>query len=247
MIIVAWHRRGLSSVAFSRPVRLGIVAVAAVTMVAYRLHALTPRQRCCFCFVIVIFSLYARLATALIVSVVAIACLDYFFTPPLFRVRLSETLDLVALSCSRPPPGGHAPDDQGSHIGPGGPGRHRGTKTRTGRLQEQASLLDLTHDALLRSWRGRYDRRTGIAAPKSCTAGSATKPSAKSLTTAGRPIFRPPLRRDRRDRAPRRAVGRGARAHQRDGTRLTVASRWSSQQDAQRAPDWDARNQQRHQ
>src|ERR1044072_7756634 len=75
---------------------LGILAVAAVTFVAARLHADSATAALLFLFVIVIFSLSARLVPALIVSVVAISCLDFFFTPPLYRVRISETLDVVA-------------------------------------------------------------------------------------------------------------------------------------------------------
>jgi PAS domain S-box-containing protein len=94
-----------------------------------------------YLFVVVLTSLLTGLVPALIVSVVAIVCLDYFFTDPIFNVSLGET-DVVAAAVfgttaavivrltSRVRKGFEELSRSEMH------------------LREQASLLDLTHDAI---------------------------------------------------------------------------------------------------
>src|SRR4029077_11208855 len=47
--------------------------------------------------VIVLVSLQGRFIPAILASIVAILCLDYFFVKPIFRITLAESLDVAAL------------------------------------------------------------------------------------------------------------------------------------------------------
>jgi two-component system sensor kinase FixL len=212
---------------------LGILAVAAVTFVARRFQADSATAALLFLFVIVIFSLSARLVPALIVSVVAISSLDYFFTPPLYRVRISETLDVVAFvvfsttalvvtrlmtTIRRSLQEIQAEVEE----------RKRAQEI----LREQASLLDLTHDALF--VRGEDDAITywnrGAEELYGWKPDEALGKVTRQLLGT---VFPTPFAEIE---STVLRVGRweGELVHTtRDGTRVTVASRWSTRRDAQ--------------
>jgi PAS domain S-box-containing protein len=76
---------------------LGSSALAVVTFVCFRLQADSAAPALLYLFVIVLTSLRAGLAASLIVAVVAIFCLDYLFTPPLFSLSIEGIVDAVAL------------------------------------------------------------------------------------------------------------------------------------------------------
>jgi two-component system, LuxR family, sensor kinase FixL len=212
---------------------LGILAVAVVTFVARRFHADSATAALLFLFVVVILSLSARLVPALIVSVVAISSLDFFFTPPLYRVRISETLDVVALvvfsttalvvtrlmtTIRRSLQEIQAEVEE----------RKRAQEI----LREQASLLDLTHDALfVRSeddtityWNRGAEELYGWKRDEAL--GKVTRRFLGTVFPTSLAEIESSVLR----------VGRweGELVHTtRDGTRVTVASRWSTRRDAQ--------------
>jgi signal transduction histidine kinase len=76
---------------------LGLVALASVTFACSRLHDLPSVAALLYMVIIVLVSLQGRLIPAIFASIVAIFCLDYFFVKPVFRIALTETLDVVAL------------------------------------------------------------------------------------------------------------------------------------------------------
>jgi signal transduction histidine kinase len=77
---------------------LSSVALASVTFVCFRLHDLPAAAALLYMVIIVLVSLQGRLIPAIFASFVAVFCLDYFFiVKPVFRVALTETLDVVAL------------------------------------------------------------------------------------------------------------------------------------------------------
>jgi two-component system sensor kinase FixL len=223
---------------------LGIVAVASVTFVAFRFHADNATAALLFLFVIVIYSLSARLMSALSVSMVAVLCLNYFFTPPVYQLRFHEMLDVVAvvvfsataLVVTRLMTRVRA---SFAELQTEIEERKRAQQA----VQEQASLLDLTHDALF--VRGKDDAITywnrGAEELYGYTRDEALGKITHELL---RTVF--PSSLAEIDAIVVR-VGRweGELVHTtRDGTRLTVASRWSARQnpDGQRLATLETNN-----
>jgi PAS domain S-box-containing protein len=76
---------------------LGSIGLALLTFIAFRLQASPAMAALLYFFLIVLFSMWAGFLPSLFVSVLAILCFDYFFTEPIFRLRLREPIDLIAL------------------------------------------------------------------------------------------------------------------------------------------------------
>ena len=76
---------------------MGSVAVALVALMCFRAHLDFAVPMSLFLLVVVIQSLWAGFVSAAIVSVVAVASLDYFFIPPLFEWQINDPKDSVAL------------------------------------------------------------------------------------------------------------------------------------------------------
>ena len=77
----------------------GFVAVsvlALVTLIGFQLQVDPTTAALIYLFVVVLISLWASAVAAVVVATAAVLCLDYFFTPPLFRVSIERTEDLVA-------------------------------------------------------------------------------------------------------------------------------------------------------
>ena len=83
-----WHSASHAAV--------GSVGLGLVTFVGVLLQADATAAALLYLFVVVLISLRADLVAALVVSVIAILCLDYFFTPPLFNLGIGE-VDAVAV------------------------------------------------------------------------------------------------------------------------------------------------------
>ena len=71
-----------------------------LTFVAFRLGALPGEAGLLYSFFIVLFALWAGFVPSIFISLLAMLCFDYFFTPPLFTFdfALSERRDPVALA-----------------------------------------------------------------------------------------------------------------------------------------------------
>lgn len=89
------NRTSLGQVAWQ--FALGSTVVAAVTVAGYQLGADSATAALLYFCVVVLTSLGAGRPASLLVSVVAMLCLDYFFTPALFSIGLIEPIDGVAL------------------------------------------------------------------------------------------------------------------------------------------------------
>ena len=80
------------------PALLGSVATALLTLVCYRLRVGVATVAFLYLLVVVMVSLRGDLVASAWVIVLTIASLDYFFTPPIFRLwPISDPLDVVAL------------------------------------------------------------------------------------------------------------------------------------------------------
>ena len=75
---------------------LGSVGLGGVTLAGVVLQADAVSAALLYFCAIVLTSLWAGLVPALVVSIIAILCLDYFFTQPLFSISLGE-IDVVAM------------------------------------------------------------------------------------------------------------------------------------------------------
>jgi two-component system sensor histidine kinase KdpD len=75
----------------------GMAGVALITGVCLPLHLDFAIVGCLYLLLVVLLSAFVRFASSALVSVTAIACLDYCFVPPIFKWNLSRPLDGLAL------------------------------------------------------------------------------------------------------------------------------------------------------
>jgi two-component system, OmpR family, sensor histidine kinase KdpD len=76
---------------------LGITAALFITWVAYRFHFNLSSATSVHLFLVTAIALRWGFLEASIVSLLSVACLDYFFTQPLFQFYMSDSHDWVAL------------------------------------------------------------------------------------------------------------------------------------------------------
>ena len=77
---------------------VGGVGVAALTFVALRLHLNFAAASFCYLFLLVMQSLAGELASSIIVSILAVGCLDYYFVEPLYSFQVASPLDILGLT-----------------------------------------------------------------------------------------------------------------------------------------------------
>jgi two-component system sensor histidine kinase KdpD len=85
----------LSSIALKSA--LGFLAIALITLACFSAHADFAIPMPLYLLVVVVLSLWGGFASAAIVSVAAVASLDYFFIPPVLEWQISDPKDTVAL------------------------------------------------------------------------------------------------------------------------------------------------------
>ncbi len=202
---------------------VGGVAVALATVLSMRLDASLAPTALLYLFATVLTSLWAGLVPSLLTSLVAIVCLDYFFVPPLHSIlTIDDTTDVVALITF---------STTVSVIA------HLMSRARQAAvvLREQADLLDVTHDAIV--VRDRHDVITywnrGAEALYGWRRDEALGRVARDLLHT---VY--PTRLEDIVAAVLRTGGwEGEVVHaKRDGTPVTVASRWSLQRDEHGQP-----------
>ena len=76
---------------------LGSIAVALVTFVCFRLQLRTGIAALLYLIVVVLLSATDAFIPSIFISIIAVLCLNYFFIPPIFSLRLDKPLDIVAL------------------------------------------------------------------------------------------------------------------------------------------------------
>jgi PAS domain S-box-containing protein len=203
---------------------LGGIAVALVTFVCFRLDVSITTAALLYLIVVALASLTGSFVLSVVVSIIAILCLDYFFTEPLFNIdaTLRNPLNLVALI---------------TFLGTALVITSLMSKVRKSFevMREQAGLLDLTHDTIF--VRDLNDVITywnsGAAELYGWTGEEAVGKVSHQLMQT---IFPVPLEEIN---AALLRTGRweGELVHtKRDGTQVIVASRWSMQRDKQGLP-----------
>jgi PAS domain S-box-containing protein len=77
---------------------LGIAGLALITFVCFRLGFGVSRTSFAYLILILLVSLLGSFTASIVLSIVAIACLNYFFVPPLFEFRVDDPDDIVRLA-----------------------------------------------------------------------------------------------------------------------------------------------------
>ncbi len=96
-IVVRWLR---NSPRFWRMLILclsGGVAILLVTFICFRLRLTLATPALLYLVVIVLLSLYGSFVLSAVFSFIGVACLDYFFTLPVFTFRVDDPFDIVAI------------------------------------------------------------------------------------------------------------------------------------------------------
>src|SRR5499433_687681 len=203
---------------------LGGIAVALVTFVCLRLDVSITTAALLYLIIVVLASLTGSFVLSAVVSIIAILCLDYFFTEPRFTIDLTlqQPLNLVALV---------------TFLGTALVITSLMFKVRKSfeALREQARLLNLTHDTVfvrdmndvITYWNRGAEERYGWTSEEAV---------GKVFHRLMQTIF--PVALEEINTALLR-TGRweGELAHlKRDGTQVIVESRWSLQRDEQGRP-----------
>ena len=76
---------------------VGSIAVALVTFVCFRLEVRAGIAAMLYLAVVVLLASADAFVPSVIVSIIAVLCLDYFFIPPIFSLRFANPLDFFAL------------------------------------------------------------------------------------------------------------------------------------------------------
>ena len=79
-------------------VALGAIGVALVTALCFPAHLELAIPSLLYLLLVVLQSLTAGFASAAVVSVIAVACLEYFFVPPILTWNVASPIDFVALA-----------------------------------------------------------------------------------------------------------------------------------------------------
>jgi two-component system sensor histidine kinase KdpD len=81
----------------ARQVAIGSVAVAALTVVCFRIHLDFASTIPLYLLLVVVHSLAGDFRSSAIISTLAAGCMDFFFTQPLFSLRMADPLNGLAL------------------------------------------------------------------------------------------------------------------------------------------------------
>ena len=77
---------------------LGLVGLALITFICFRLDFGVARTGFAFVILIALVSLLGSFSVSVVLSIVAVACLNYFFARPLFELRVDDSDDIVRMA-----------------------------------------------------------------------------------------------------------------------------------------------------
>jgi PAS domain S-box-containing protein len=77
---------------------LGIAGLALITFVCFRLGFGLARTAFAYVIVVALVSLLGSFSASVVLSIIGAACLDYFFAPPLFDLRINAQDDIVRIA-----------------------------------------------------------------------------------------------------------------------------------------------------
>jgi K+-sensing histidine kinase KdpD len=77
---------------------LGIAGLASITFVCFKIGFGLSRTAFLHLILITLVSLLGSFRTSVVLSIFAVACLNYFFVPPLFEFRVDDPDDIVRMA-----------------------------------------------------------------------------------------------------------------------------------------------------
>ena len=83
---------------FALQLGVGLAALALMTMALFSLHADLAPSAFAYLVVIVLLALMGSFAASALLSIAAVGALNYFFTPPVFQLRVDAAQDIVLLA-----------------------------------------------------------------------------------------------------------------------------------------------------
>jgi PAS domain S-box-containing protein len=92
------HKRKARLQPVAAQLLLGIAGLALITFVCFRLDFGVARTGFAYVILIALVSLLGSFTVSVILSIIAAACLNYFFAPPLFEFRVDTTDDIVRIA-----------------------------------------------------------------------------------------------------------------------------------------------------
>src|SRR5271166_3669519 len=92
------HKRRPRLQAVATQFLLGIAGLALTTFVCFWLGFHIGRTAFAYLILIALVSLLGSFGVSVVLSIVAVACLNYFFVPPLFDLRVDDPDDIVRMA-----------------------------------------------------------------------------------------------------------------------------------------------------
>ena len=92
------HKRRPRLQAVAAQFLLGIAGLSLITFVCFQLGFGLSRTGLAYVIVLVLVSLLGSFSASLVLSLIAAACLNYFFAPPLFDLRVDAQDDIVRIA-----------------------------------------------------------------------------------------------------------------------------------------------------
>jgi PAS domain S-box-containing protein len=92
------HKRRSRSQAVAVQFLLGIVGLALITFICFRLEFGLARTGFSYVILVALVSLLGSFTVSVVLSIVAAACLNYFFAPPLFEFRIDVPEDIERIA-----------------------------------------------------------------------------------------------------------------------------------------------------
>ena len=210
---------------------LGSIGLALVTLACFRMGLNLATTAFAYLIVIVLLSLMGSFFASAVLSIIAVAGLNFFFAPPIFNFRVDYPLDVVLVIAFL----------LTSLIVTGLIGKARSQMEAAlqaeATLREQASLLNLTHDSIfvrdmnnvITYWNHGAEELYGWTAEEVVGKGITTHQLLKTVFPAPLDKIEPELLRTGR--------WEGELVHTKaDGTQVVVASRWSLLRDERQRP-----------
>ena len=92
------HKRRPRLPAVASQFLLGIAGLSLITFVCFQLGFGLSRTGFAYVIVIALVSLLGSFSASVVLSILAAACLNYFFAPPLFELRVDDQDDIVRIA-----------------------------------------------------------------------------------------------------------------------------------------------------